>query len=488
MKSNNLYCSIIIVTLVFQLITSLDFVVTAADTDEKVTQIKKLCDDRDSAVIGPVNKDVCACQTKSRKPWGEIYQEIDCRNRAWSQDNFAAEILPVGTEVVDLSFNNFRYVPDFIGKRLKNLKMNHNNITAIDEHNFIKVFNLVTLDLSWNSIEQVSMNAFAQLSSLQELNLSRNRLKYLQPNIFSPLVSLIHLILSENPLNKTFDQADVDLIVTLGVTPRLEKLEMDYCNLNMINIRQGVGLNRVSFRFNNFLTLPDVPREIEILDFSGNPIKILTAKFLPHLYKLHTLYLEDMPNLTEIKEYALFGLPRLHYLNLQGSKNLSYFSEHAFGTNVILNETDTVMEKLNMRGTNLRFMNSSLRFAFENIRVFDLSGNPFFCDCEVIWIKELNVETGAKCDRPNLMRGKLVSDISTEQLVCRERTWLFRAMTVLLILLLIVLCAVATYLIMMGIKPSRRQHLQKLGASSPYARITTSTVVIDPNRAENAYN
>lgn len=472
------------------------FIVTSECSD--ITNFCSPTDDQfvfesETDLIEPVaGTTFCNCEIRATSPWSTQSVVIECRDLAMNNVNLTVSQLPFGAVNLDLSWNQLEYVPPLIGDHLRVLTVTNNPITTIDDHNFAKIAFLQILDLSENQIETISYNAFDDLLHLEKLDLSKNKLKYFQSNIFSSLTLMSELVLSFNNLTEAFsggptadqpNQHQVDLFLSLGVTPNLKVLEMNNCNLNRIDISNGGGLERIYLRFNNFSTVPDLPSSVEFLDLSGNPFEVLFPKFLPHLYKLKTLLLQDMPNLTHVEEYSLYGLPRLEQLNFQGSKRLESFHEHAFGQNVVLNETDTVLEVLNFHGTNLQTLNSSLKFALEVIKVLELDGNPLLCDCELKWIKTLEIETNGQCMKPSSIRGKLISDVPEQRFACqRWNTSMYKVMNGLFVLLLLILCGVAMYLIVIGIKPSRKNVLQKISSASPYARITS--VSIDPNRAE----
>lgn len=421
----------------------------------------------------------CDCDVTNSAPWGMPGVEILCIDMKLHNDYFSAEHLPAGTIVLDMSYNEFEVVPHFVGEQLTKLDLSNNEVATLSDNNFAGVKRLQKLDLSFNKIEIVGANAFNELGDLRELILIDNRISVLSKNLFSPLISLEVLMLSENNLNNSFNMKDVDLFLTYGVTPRLRILEVEHCNLTNIDISRGAGLDEIKMGYNDFETVPAIPRGVKELDLSGNPVSVLTPKFLPHLVNLETLFMEDMPNLHLIDEYSLYGLPNLRHLNLQGSKKLETFHVHAFGRNVINNETDTQLEKLNLRGANLKTLNSSLSFAFENLKELELGGNPLRCDCEIRWLKSLEIETNAECSKPFHLRKTKLSDVGENKLQCRRwKSWVYMVFNVVLILLLIVLCGIAVYLIYLGIRPKNRQ-LRKVGGSSPYARVT-----IEPNRAE----
>lgn len=409
---------------------------------------------------------------------------IRCANRKFKNENFAAEVLPTVTNSLDMSWNEFQYVPNFVGYDLSTLDMSYNAITVIDDNNFAKVKNLTELNLSWNKIDALSINAFARLSNLLKLDLSRNLLRKLSTNVFSTLPSMTHLVLSRNRfLNETFSENDIDLYISLGVSTKLNILEIEDANLDSIDLLQGVGLKVVKLRCNDFELLPKIPRSIEILDLSENPIRTLEAKDIPHLNDLEEIYLNDMPRLSSIQSYAFFGLPKLKIVSLEGSWKLTFFSGEAFGDYDALNGSVTSLEILNLRGTSLKYIDQTLITALGKIKNFDLDGNPLICNCDVKWIRDIGSETNGRCYLPQDLRGQLLTGVSDSDLKCRRwSAWVYKMLNGLMILLLLVLCGVATWLIVMGLRPSRRIHLQKVGAASPYARVT-----IEPNRADDLH-
>lgn len=423
----------------------------------------------------------CECTSSESEPWGLQILTINCQEKKFRNEAFDIDTLPTFTQSIDLSWNHFEFVPNFSGNDLLHLDISHNMITTLDDNSFASIKNLQTLNLKSNKISMLSINAFNHLNQLKKLDLSHNKLSRITSNVFSTLPKLSELILSHNRyLNETFSRSDVDLYVILGVTTQLEKLKIEYSNLDDIDIMNGVGLKELHFKGNNFVHPPDMTGKIEFLDFSQNPILIIDVKFLPHLINLHTLHLTDMPHLKAIKDYGLIGLPNLKELVLQGSWNLNELSGLAFGT-FDNNESSTKIEILNLRGTPLKTLNASLADALKNVKSLDLSGNPIVCDCNTKWILNLNLETNAKCVKPSGLRGRLLSNIRLEELKCKRwADWVYKLLNGTLILVMLIVCAVLTWCIVMGVKPLRHAKLlHKVGEASPYARIT-----IEPNQAE----
>lgn len=191
--------------------------------------------------------------------------------------------------------------------------------------------------------------------------------------------------------------------------------------------------------------------------------------------------MEDMPILTDIGEYSLFGLPKLRTLSLEGSKNMTSFNHFAFGVNVVVNETDLELRVLNLRGCNLRALNSSLLTIFKDLEELHLDGNPFNCDCEVHWVKNMKTETNLECFTPKEFQGKLLSAIDENELSCtKTKIFMKRVVNCLILLLLLIACSLAIWYFFRQLNPtSRRKQFQKVGPESPYQRVT-----IEPNRAE----
>uniref|UniRef100_A0A182MYM4 LRRCT domain-containing protein n=1 Tax=Anopheles dirus TaxID=7168 RepID=A0A182MYM4_9DIPT len=424
----------------------------------------------------------CDCDVHSSGPSGLPEVHIDCRRHQLRDDFWQGyEQLPQSTVRLDLAYNALTAVPRLSGETLQYLRLAHNQITAVPDKVFANLSSLQELDLSGNRIELLGTDALAGLGKLKLIDLSDNRIASIEVNAFSNALALHRLVLSNNSLGAFFNRTESDLYLRLGVTNRLAVLEMQRCNLSDINLASGVGLERALLGHNPLQQLSNLPKQLSHLDVSGTPIRSLPARFLPHLLHLETLIMQDMPILYTLEQYALYGLPRLAMLNLQGSRNLSTIHAHVFGQNVVRNETDTELKRLILKGTNIRTLNSTLQPAFENLRLLDIRGAPLRCDCELRWLRELpNLTTLGICVRPSALREQRFGMIEPHQFQCRaEQFWIYTVFNVVLAILLIVLISVGIFLIVRAIRPKPHVQLRMVGANSPYARVT-----IEPNRAE----
>lgn len=468
------------------------------ETNEKLKVFKRFCSFDRPLLNHTIDEDeeFCDCDVTSSvkghniigMPMVKINCELSDRVNL-TNEIFHAEKLPINTVSLILSFQYFTEIPDFVGKSLIELDLSNNQISTIKDLNFIHVTALESIDLSYNSISEINSNAFSLLQFLHHLDLTGNRLMVLPTNVFSPLSTLETLKLSENEGLAVLGSDISNNLLTglylhLGVTPRLKTLIMERCNLSRINLFHGVGLESLNLANNNITDFSklDLPNNLHSLDLSANPVRMLTANSLSHMYNLNELKFEDMPYLGIVSEYSLYGFPRLHTLSFEGSKNLSQFDGHAFGINVVTNETDLELKVLNLRGCNLRTLNETLMMVLDHIEKFNLDGNPFYCNCEIEWIKELDIETELRCVRPDSLFGHLLSEVEENDLHCSKISMFMKKLINSVILLVLLIgCSLMIWCFFRQLNPNRNRNFQKVSPESPYQRVT-----IEPNRAEYA--
>lgn len=431
----------------------------------------------------------CICDTDPSAVVGRPAIKIDCTLSDGvsnlTNEVFKAEKLPLNTVSLTLSYQRFTSIPLFSGN-LKVLDLSNNHISIIKENNFANIQALEQLDLSYNQISEVQLNAFSSLKFLNSLDLSHNQLVLVPANTFLPLPTLRTLNLSGNEgfgriMGKNSTTSSLaKMYEQLGVSIWLRNLEMERCNISKINLMNGRGLEVVNFGYNEIVDFSklELPPNVLKLELSGNPIRDMKQYSLSHIYNLQELIIEDMPFLGRLEQYSLYGLSKLHHLSLEGSKNLSYFDPFVFNAE---DEGDMGLKKLNLRGCNLRGLNESLKDIVDGLEELHLEGNPFTCDCELAWMKDVEVETEIHCNRPEDFQGKFFNDISEKDLKC-SRTSLFMKKLVnsLILLALLVGCSLAIWCFFRQLNPqNRRKQFQKVGPESPYQRVT-----IEPNRAE----
>lgn len=423
----------------------------------------------------------CDCVTEN-SPWGELVLVIDCTEKQLENDGFRAELLPNFTVSLDVPYNKFTTLPILDGDELNFLDASYNQIHTLVANNFAKIPNLIHLDLSNNQLENIEKDAFYGLTKLTELHLSNNALHILHAGLFSPLTSLNYLILSGNiGLNDTFSQVGMDLYLRLGVTPILQKLEMERCNLTSIDLGRGSWLNEVYLAGNLIEGLKNMPSGVRVLDFSRNYIESITESFFSEMPALEMVLLQDMPELTSIEAKSFYPLCNLKHVSFRGSKKLTHLDPEAFGCKTE-NELPAI-EILNLQGTNIESLNSSMYDLLKDTKAIDLDGAPLVCDCNLRWMKQLNVETNGQCRSPPYLRGVLLSGVPDKNFECRLfAKWVYTSINGVLILVVLILCSLAVWFVTMKLKRTAdNRHKSNVHSSSPYAPITVATKVRESN-------
>lgn len=428
----------------------------------------------------------CLCSMVHQAPWGDPKIQIDCTAQELKIEQIAAETLPFGTQVLDVSWNLLERVPRFTQNvdQMQIFRLHNNQIKNIGADDFAGLTFVQELDVSSNEIQTVEPGAFRDLKALKRLNLAQNKIRILPENIFRPLKSIVHLSLNGNDLNELLVEKNLYYNLDLNAES-LQVLELEYCGLTWLSIESGVGLREIRLRGNSFFKqLPLLPPNLKLLDLSANPLRRLDTGYDGQLKDMEILLLEDMPNFYIIEASALATFQSLRKISMQGSRNFTYFNELAFDGGNSLHQESPVFEHLNviiLTGTRVSRLSSLLYEYLPNVEVIALDGCPVVCDCDLKWLlgKRAGIMTNGICDKPLSVRNKLVDELQPEQMKnCSDFSrFMFRIMNALLIILMIVLCCVAMYFLVMGCRPSKKFYIrQRMGINSPYSRITVEPI------------
>ncbi|XP_034108551.1 leucine-rich repeat and immunoglobulin-like domain-containing nogo receptor-interacting protein 3 [Drosophila albomicans] len=419
----------------------------------------------------------CECSNVSAAPWGMRALHIDCSYKDFKAEDLTG-LLPLYIDTLDLSWNALDRAPVFTSDSLRLLNLMHNNISSIAANNFGSLTSLRELYLSWNSIQQLDAQAFQSLPHLTVLSLEHNNLHTLPSQIFSPLLVLATLELSWNrQLNQSIGQ---DVYTTFGINQKLQKLQLDACNLQELQLPRTAPLIELSLRRNQFERVPSqLPASLHSLDISENRLQHLQPEDTRHLSQIRQLFVEDMPQLRSIDAHSLASLHAVESMSFQNTRSLNYIDGDAF-VSESGNQTLPPLKSIIFRGTLVRSFNASLSPVFSKLTELDLNGVPLHCDCKLEWLKNLDIQTNGRCLLPARVRGMLISSVRRDEFSCEKwPRWIYG----IIILGLIALCAAGVYLIVMGLRPHRGVTMRrKVGAGSPYARVT-----IEPNRQENVH-
>ncbi|XP_055311754.1 toll-like receptor 7 [Sitodiplosis mosellana] len=225
--------------------------------------------------------------------------------------------------------------------QLKELRLQHNNLTKIASGAFHGMHSLTHLNLSYNQLESLPTDMLNDTKKLQELHLQNNKLYQLPSALFRDLPELMVLDLSSNQLSSHYidswifsgadknDDLDMSSSESGSAAAGLKRLVV----LNLANN----ALTRIESHFKtlNFL---------QVLDLRNNSIGIVHERAFSALNNLHTLNLSG--NRLHIIGAGLFN--GLHVLNrLVLSNNLiTLIDTRAFRNCTSLKELDLSSNQL----------------------------------------------------------------------------------------------------------------------------------------------
>lgn len=163
-------------------------------------------------------------------------------------------------------------------RNLRLLNLTYNNISAIVDHNFRGLIDLVELYLDNNRIEEMPSETFHYLMELRILSLSNNRISVLVPRLFRKLGKLNHLDLSDNPLVELAPEVFKDI-------QELKTLKCRRCKLKMINTQlyhllaglQHLDLGENHFKYVMSDEFNDL-KKLQVLKYDGNQLPVILEK------------------------------------------------------------------------------------------------------------------------------------------------------------------------------------------------------------------
>ena len=198
-------------------------------------------------------------------------------------------------------------------------------------------------------------------ASLQLLDLRNNEISFIDDKVFSGLTNVLGIDLAHNKINRIFPSAFKN-------NAKLQVLQLGYNSIsllvyNMFPLKSS--LNKLFLEHNNISNIPIFPKEyfprLRIIDISNNKLKrIVSGNFdqdplFPE--SVEELYLAQN-EIFYIKNFV-FQRPSLRYVDLRDNRIQS------------LSNLALVPSENNLKPV-----------------LYHLSGNPFFCDCNLQWLKD----------------------------------------------------------------------------------------------------
>lgn len=376
--------------------------------------------------------------------------------------------------ILDISYNR---IQDLGSKNFEsniemtNLNVSHNRLKRLEKDTFIGLKRLVDLDLSDNEIRSVHAQTFKDLSVLERLDLSNNGLESFDPDTFEPLSSLRILSLKNNSI---LDIPSINLFYVVklqyldlseNLIQQVSKHGMPYLKeLSHLDLNSNIIGNVDSLGFHNLPALRH-------LDLSDNNMTSIPTSALSKLVNLSHLYLSGnfFQSVAPLSFQSLFHLKHLHLSRLY---DLETIDSRAFvdninlqkiwmNENVKMNEVPPRLFHGNPKLTHVYIRNNALEtleashFPIDRLQELEISGNPFTCNCSLLWLWKLgmacevsnkrssNTSTvltldyeDIKCSGPEHLKGVLFVQIPESEFGC-SNGWVIVAVVVLTVSIIV---------------------------------------------------
>ena len=315
---------------------------------------------------------------------------------------------------LDLSHNGILKLPVVMTASLTNLldlRVSHNNITAIPRGQFWNASKLEHLDLSYNGIyisPSYDANYETPTASAADIVTTATDLEYVIDNMaegieagsFEGLYQLTVLDLKGNQIQE----------LTQGVLDGLDNLET--LNLDSNGLRKiqdhvfdgHLSIRQLTLSNNDLSVLPflmfEELRNLEVLDLGGNSISTLTPLINVHMFHLQSLTLSrnairripspGFQNWFHLEELHLANnkfthVPSFNNVTQLKILDLSYNRIRYLPTDVF---QGTSMQELYLGYNRLKTLDMNTFVNLENLRILDVSGDKYICDCRIRWVSD----------------------------------------------------------------------------------------------------
>ncbi|CAH1782054.1 unnamed protein product, partial [Owenia fusiformis] len=300
-------------------------------------------------------------------------------------------------QTVDLSYNALNLIPEtafFMTSQLKSINLSHNQFEEVPSG---LPFGLMQLDMSYNVVKMIDTVALEGLYLLKELNLGEND------------ISLIH--------KSSFRTTDKGPQIHPGEAksnPNITEVMKKYFlpNLRKISLRNNQILKIESGALDPLVSLTH-------LDLSGNYISSIPVDLFKSLPQLHSVNLARN-QLNAIKNGTFKGIISLRYLDL--SRN--------YLTTLPIDIPP--LRWLDMSHNKIMTIPKKYSDVILPVELFTFASNPLYCDCEILWLKELydtrdfmlqyidgsDGHLVPQCSGPSRMAGELWDSLADSLFTC----------------------------------------------------------------------
>ena len=270
-------------------------------------------------------------------------------------------------KILDLAKNNIQHVSSIgLPPRLEELYLSSNSMTEFPDfcssNGTSNVPNLQKLELQDNNIVGITQRSFHCLPSLLTLNLGQNPLQQETSTFLSAITSLESLLLSEikHP-ERIFGRAVFDI-------GSLKRFIFTRNRFVIPILKNCPNLEEVDLSNNDFSWMTTLDEE----DFFGGLSKL---KYIDHI-SLFGVYLNTIPN-------GFFKwFPNITGANL-ANNDIRNVQSGLFSESLKIKALSLASNRITHIGPD-----TFPQDFWKSIQHLDLSGNPFSCDCNLLWFRD----------------------------------------------------------------------------------------------------
>lgn len=294
---------------------------------------------------------------------------------------------------VDAARSGLTHIPAALTRSVRVLLLAGNTVVSVRCGDADSYPLLAVLDLADNGLREVEEDALGRLEFLATLDLSHNELA--TPPRSLP-ASLRSLSLQGNPI-RTLGAADFQGL------PRLETLSVRGCGLLSIAAGSFAGLTAL-----RSLDLSDNPLTLPFGAISG-PLGLVAV----NMSRIPSPPPNDSD--TAVTAFPVVAPERMEVLELEGSPGLARLLLEDGATLAASGQTS----HLDLRNTGLDALRSDLPHFFPRLKVLRLSGNPWSCAKDILWLaawlSQLRDRDGALCSAPQSLVGTALVRLSRDR-------------------------------------------------------------------------
>ncbi|XP_059058192.1 leucine-rich repeat-containing G-protein coupled receptor 5-like isoform X1 [Achroia grisella] len=342
---------------------------------------------------------------------------------------------------LDLSQNHLVNIPTksfAYQRKLQELHLNHNKISSVTNTTFQGLNSLTVLNLKRNFLEELPNGVFSTLPRLEELNLGQNRISRIEPKAFAGLTALRILYLDDNQLSSvpttSFSLLGSLAELHVGLNAFSYLPDDAFAGLNKLTVLDLNGAGLLNISGSAFRGLPG----LRSLNLFGNKLSVVPTNQLSGLTRLEELYIGQNDFLT-LESHSFKGMKNLKLLDITGTTQLERVEKGAFEDNVNLetvvlanNKKLAIIEDSALLGLpklkhvslkdNAIVTISESVFVGKELRQLDLTDNPIFCDCQIMWLRDLLYDksnfTQIQCASPEHLKDKYLRNLKADDLGC----------------------------------------------------------------------